>query len=313
MNKPSPPRPQNGPDKSWEHYQLYKRIVDSLYALPDNFATSLFIEGIPATDLFTLNTALGAAIEQSVVDSLNNLRDFWDPDKRYADYYFVRQSQRFPDVILKTDNPAKESASILMGIELKGWFVLSKEGEPSFRYEINPDCCADADLLVVLPWLFDSVISGKPVLMTPILTEAKYAAQQRNYHWEWIRKKTRNQDQSLRGIIYAQHKEYYPPREAKTSDKAKTDRGNNFGRIARCGIFTQEVEDRLAEKALGIPVDAWRRFIQIFSDGVSAQNIEINLSNLEQAFELPDLTTTQKDLAVDLLSGLAELLRSPQV
>ena len=41
-----------------------------------------------------------------------------------------------------------------MGIELKGWYVLAKEKEPSFRYKVTPAVCAPADLLVVVPWAY---------------------------------------------------------------------------------------------------------------------------------------------------------------
>jgi hypothetical protein len=50
------------------------------------------VAGISAVDLFTLNTPLGAAIEQSVVDSLNEVREIWDPDGAYKLYSFVRQA-----------------------------------------------------------------------------------------------------------------------------------------------------------------------------------------------------------------------------
>ena len=39
----------------------------------------------------------------------------------------------------------------LLGIELKGWYVLSKEGEPSGRYKVTPAACAPQDLLVIVP------------------------------------------------------------------------------------------------------------------------------------------------------------------
>jgi hypothetical protein len=49
-----------------------------------------------------------------------------------------------------------------MGIELKGWYVLAKEKEPSFRYKVTLTVCAPADLLVVVPWALSNVISGRP-------------------------------------------------------------------------------------------------------------------------------------------------------
>jgi hypothetical protein len=141
---------------------------------------------VRVTDLYTLNSALGASIEQSVVDNLNALRPIWDPDNAYELYTFVRQNQVFPDVLLQTAAPNVQP-TIILGVELKGWFVLSKEGEPSFRYTVSPDACADADLLAVFPWMLDEVISGRPRLLKPFVAEARYAALHRNHYWGQMR------------------------------------------------------------------------------------------------------------------------------
>ena len=50
------------------------------------------------------------------------------PCGRYSTYTFVRQSQTFPDVILR--NLADESDPPIMGIELKGWYLFAKKAEP---------------------------------------------------------------------------------------------------------------------------------------------------------------------------------------
>jgi len=309
MTAPTPPSPSGGPASCWEHRGLYEHIIEAIYALPDRFSSPLHIEGVPATDLFTMNSALGAAIEKSVVESLNDLREIWDPNKRYADYSFVRQTQCFPDVVLKTGRPDLVLDSILIGIELKGWFVLSKEGEPSFRYKINPECCSPADLLVVLPWVFSSVISGRPFLMDPIISEARFAALQRNYHWEWLRKNPTGQAQSLRGITPALDRRYYPQKTAKSADIPISDSGGNFGRVARCGIMDSEIDARLSEPLLGIPADAWRRFIQIFADGASPATIESGVKGLERAFDTANLSREQREQTAELLNEIANKLR----
>jgi hypothetical protein len=99
-----------GPSANWPHRALYDRVLDALHALPARFRTSLKIAGISATDLFTLNTPLGAAIEASVVDNLNDLRELWDPERKYDIYSFVRQAQVFPDVRLQTTAPGVPEA-----------------------------------------------------------------------------------------------------------------------------------------------------------------------------------------------------------
>ena len=85
-----------------------------------------------ATDWFAFNSSLGATIEDQVTASLNDLRTVLDPDNQYSLYGFERQPQTFPDIVLCTSAPDIEPP-ILMVIELKGWYVLAKEREPSFR------------------------------------------------------------------------------------------------------------------------------------------------------------------------------------
>lgn len=50
-----------------EHYQLYRDVREAISSLLIYFRTETHISGIMATDLHTLNTVLGATIEQQVV------------------------------------------------------------------------------------------------------------------------------------------------------------------------------------------------------------------------------------------------------
>ena len=186
MNVQSPPTPKP-PAKNWEHRALYERVRETLVALPAYFKPETFIAGLLATDIFSLSAALGATIEAEVVNSLNDLRNAWDPEQKYANFSFVRQPQTFPDVRLqryKDDG----SVEIVLGVELKGWYLLAKEGEPTFRFHASPGACAPQDLLVVYPWALANVISGRPQLFRPFVVEAAYAAKLRNYHWAKQRK-----------------------------------------------------------------------------------------------------------------------------
>jgi hypothetical protein len=76
----------------------------------------------------------------------------------------------------------KKSKDILFGI--KSWYTLSKEGEPSFRYQITPAACADADLLVIVPWILSDVVSGSPKLFQPWIESARYVAEHHNFYWQ---------------------------------------------------------------------------------------------------------------------------------
>lgn len=83
---------------------------------------------------------LGAGIATEVVRTLNKPREVWDPDSRWAGYRFERSSQAFPDVRLV--RPGDADPDIAIGVELKGWWLLSKEGVPSLRYQVAPAACA---------------------------------------------------------------------------------------------------------------------------------------------------------------------------
>ena len=256
------PLPSGGPATSWVHRALYDNVIKTLYALPEEFSSSIRISDFRATDIFTLNTALGASIEDAVVSGLNKLREVWDPNGKYALYRFERQSQAFPDVRLVSDDSALVSP--LMGIELKGWFALSKEGEPTFRYTINANACALQDLLVVFPWVLSDLVSGSPKLLRPFVGEAKYAAQLRIYYWQTMRSASGNDA----GIVSALHQTPYPAQKTdQCSDRATNDGGKNFGRVARYGlldVFTKATEKH---EVSGIPIVAWLTFLKKFSDG----------------------------------------------
>ena len=59
-----------------------------------------------------------------MVKILNDLRSVWDPDSQYQTYAFVRQPQTFPDVVLRQIDNGEQ---VLLGIELKGWYLLAKD------------------------------------------------------------------------------------------------------------------------------------------------------------------------------------------
>ena len=121
------------PPEDWKHRELHSGVREAVFSLPVHFRTGTHISGIMATDLHTLNTVLGATIEEQVVRTLNLTRNIRDPDGRYALYHFVRQAQTFPDVLLRRTG----GDEIVLGIELKGWYLLAKEAEPSLRFQVT--------------------------------------------------------------------------------------------------------------------------------------------------------------------------------
>lgn len=296
----SPPPPAAPPDPMAD--SLAAKVFAALFALPGQFQSDLSISGVRATDLFTFNASLGATIEEQVVDALNALRTAtWDQDENYAQYRFVRQPQTFPDVVLKASAPGVEP-EILLGIELKGWYVLAKEREPSFRYKVTPKVCAATDLLVVFPWALSRVISGSPQLFSPFVTSARFAAEYRNWHWEQVIRK----GESSGRIILSEIDETYPSKVQPISDEPANDKGGNFGRFARTGLMDDFMESLFAEDLAGIPLESWQRFLKIFSEQTSSDRIAAELERWEREAQKRRNTAKQADIE-SLRQKLAEL------
>lgn len=267
---PVPTEPVLDPDDP--KTQLLNRLKDLLRGLPAYFEFSNVISGVNATDLFALNTLLGTSIESQVVRALNQQRKLWDPDDEWLGFVFERQAQTFPDVRL-VRKAAGEALEIALGIELKGWFLLSKEGEPSFRFTPTPAACADHDLLVVVPWYLDNVLSGTPVAAEPWVASSKWAAEYRNYYWQHMR-----MTKGDTGIIAPAGAHPYPQKDTLTSDHAVSDGGGNFGRVARVkGLMTQWVQLSNDLEVLGIRIGDWRRFLQLHSDNADLDAITLHL------------------------------------
>lgn len=271
---------KNPPTDSWEHYDLWMRIKKLIYALPNYFETEIVVKGINAPDLYSIGGVFSTAIESSLVEVLNKTRNIWDADNSYSTFAFQRQSQTFPDVLfvdlLNKDN-------IIFGIELKAWYALSKESEPSFRFKIDPEACASADLLVVFPWLLSEVTAGKPTLLPPYVELARYAAECRNYYWAESRiRSSRNSTIKRPEEIYRRP---YPRAKENASDSAEDDRGNNFGRIARSGqgnlleSYLDEIENL---DCLGIKIKYWVKIFKAIAEGRDADRID---SDLDRALD----------------------------
>lgn len=250
---------------------LYRRVADAVLALPSYFESDTTITGIQATDLFALNSVLSASIEVQVVRTLNNMRSVWDPTGSWQTYSFERQSQTFPDVRLVSRDG--DSLNIAMGIELKGWYLLSKEGEPSLRFATTPAACADHDLIAVVPWHLSDVLSGTPVITSPWVESASYAAEYRNHWWQHVRTTTAD------AAIHSPDKEVgpYPIKSDMVADKPASDKGSNFGRLARTGIMDSFISVSLSTAIAGIEAEHWINFFKAFSEGSDPAKIREQL------------------------------------
>lgn len=268
------PEPVRIPD-TWPHAPLHAQVRDALMALPGHFVTETRIAGINATDIFTLNSALGATIEEQVVQSLNGMRAIWDADDRYLMYRFVRQPQTFPDVLLQRYEDKAGEPRILLGLELKGWYLLAKEGEPSFRFQVTPTACEPQDLIVIVPWVLSDVLSGVPKVLRPYIVQARYAAEFRNYHWRHLRKTSLPTD-----IEGPPDVSSYPVKSDFINDRPASDRGGNFGRLARTGIMDEYVKQTKSELIRGIEARHWLVFFKAFQVAVPTQHVKDAIADL---------------------------------
>lgn len=260
------------PDPTWEHWDLYKGVREAITSLPLHFRTETVIGGIMATDLFTLGAALGATIEEQVVETLNSMRQLWDSEGRYALYHFHRQPQTFPDVLLRKTTDATE---VVMGVELKGWYLLAKEGEPSFRYQVTPQACNLQDLLVVIPWALSNVISGTPKVFTPYIVSARFATEYRNYHWQHLR-----HAKSKTGIVSPRSVTPYRRKSDAIADRPVYDAGGNFGRFSRTGIMDAYLSE-IGEQALcGIEARYWRAFFRAFHEQTTPETVRAEVEKV---------------------------------
>ena len=230
--------------------------------MPSHFAPEIRITGLSTPNLHTLNTPLGATIEEQATATLNAMRSTWDPAKEYPTYSFVRQPQTFPDVRLVLAPGVSTGAPIIMGIELKGWYVFAREGVPTYRFTTTPEACAPADLLVVVPWALSEVISGRPIMFAPYIESARYAAEMRNYYWRHGRKSTG----ASRNIETPDQPRPYPAKADKITDIPEHDGGGNFGRIARTGLMEGYVKGIKQLPLSGVPIERWLKFFQSLAD-----------------------------------------------
>ena len=298
-SKPAAPA-RELPSTDWDHYQLYKDVREAVSCLPIYFRTETHISGIMATDLHTLNTVLGATIEEQVVRTLNLIRNTWDSDEKYALYSFMRQAQTFPDVLLRRTS----SDEILLGIELKGWYLLAKEAEPSLRFQATAAACARHDLIVVVPWVLGNVISGSPILFEPFIESAKYAADYRNYHWQHIRETKQDT-----GIEIPEGVGPYPSKSQQILDKPHSDGGGNFGRLARTGMMDSYMQQLDDVQLCGIKTVYWRQFLKAFQESTTDAQARIALARLKQRVQkATDIASPKAQSALTIIAELEHLL-----
>lgn len=281
LSSDPPPEPSDPSPSS-----LAGRVRSALFAVPENFL-GVSAPALQAPDIHTLGAVLGSTIEQEVVETLNRLRNTtWDPEGKLAGYRFVRQAQVFPDVVLKATDPDLEPY-ILLGIELKGWYVLAKERMPNFRFKATPKSCAPEDMLVVFPWALSRVISGDAQVFPPWIANARYSASYRNWHWIHSMSSDeldQNEDRSI--VLSAVTAQYPVSGTEEHNDEARNDKGGNFGRTARTGLMRPYIDQVFDEEALaGVPLRYWQRFLELFGKELPAERVLRSIDRMESELQ----------------------------
>ena len=280
-----------------ELVSLAKRIREvALPALVDYFEFDQEIGGIRATDLFSLNSLMGATIEDQVVNTLNKHRNTWD-DGHWGEYTFVRSAQAFPDVRLVHRS---NSEDIKLGIELKSWFLLSKEGEPSMRFVPRPDACAALDMVCVVPWYLSNAVCGKPQVARPWVQQAKYATKWSMFFWQFLRQTDKATTLESRKFKAIPPCSPYPKKSDNISLHPVNDSGGNYGRLPRYRpIMDTFCEEALNTEILGIKAESWRYFLQIQTDSVTVNDIKKKLAS---KFGITDFSDS--DRVIELISSV---------
>lgn len=287
-----------------EDHQLTKlvgNVRQALRALPFYFASETEIGGLEAGDLFGLNAVLGSTIEVQTVATLNRIREVWDPDNEWTSYGFRRSSQTFPDVRLVDSTDLGRTP--ILGIELKGWYLLAKEEVPTFRYQATPEASTEFDLLVVVPWHLSNVLSGRPAVHEPFVVGSKWAAEARNHYWQYGRKG--------KGDTTIKHPDGvhpYPNPKTPTSDVA-VDSGGNFGRLARTkGVMDDWILRSLETEISGIQARHWIVFFKSFIDSVDPAAHDGNLRKAVESVKKELLLNRASSVEQSPSEALAEVL-----
>lgn len=216
-----------------------------------------------------------------------------------------------PGRLQKSGNPT----DVLLGLELKGWYLLSKEREPSYRFTATPLAASEWDLLVVVPWYLSNVLSGTPTVLEPFVSPARWAAEYRNWYWEWKRGNPKKRPQEKRGVIHPEGVTSPPPYPSGKTEMADTpveDGGGNFGRFSRAGVMDEYIRRLLEVPVTGIAGRDWIDFFTIFTESSTRTKITEELRAVAVAVaaaEEPDESVIRAvDLVRDLLAvvGAAE-------
>ena len=133
-----------------------------------------------------------------------------------------------------------------------------------------------------------------------------YAAEYRNWYWQHEKRGS-----SALKLSGASH--HYPAKSDPISDEAIGDSGGNFGRIARTNMMDGFKRRLFIEELSGIPIEAWIRFLAIFSQNTTYETIVAELDRMTAAYakKRPSLSNEAAERIKANLAEIVDLL-SPE-
>jgi hypothetical protein len=170
--------------------------------------------------------------------------------------------------------------------------LLAKESDPSLRFTQTPAACAEADLIMVVPWVLSNVISGRPKIYGSFIESARYAAEFRNFHWQNLRETRTDSSIHMPSGISP-----YPSKTTASTDTPLADKGGNFGRVARTGLMDTYMERIKTTPLCGIKALYWLDFFKIFQQDATGKDITLALEKLKSRISGEEPITPRVDRA----------------
>ena len=159
-----------------------------------------------------------------------------------------------------------------------------------------------------MPWVLSNVISDSPMLFEPFVESAKFAAEYRNHHWQYVRI-----TDSDRKIDVPKGIRPYPAKSDPIGDKPRSDSGGNFGRLARTKMMDEYMRKFEDIPLCGIKTIYWREFLKAFQEGTTEEKARTALIRLRNRVQsLADIPSPTAKSALLILAELERLLDGPQ-
>ena len=147
------------------------------------------------------------------------------------------------------------------------------------------------------------MISGSPQIFEPYVTGARHAAEYRNWYWQYARGGTGN-----RGITSPEVDDYYPTKRDIISDRPEQDIGGNFGRFARTNAMNDYIKLLFDENLAGIPLWAWQRFLALFTESRTADDVQHGLDTLAKMIAPATMTAETMDRLLQKFREIGEII-----